>query len=274
MNIDLPSDDNSSNDNSTFGGRIDLYEAYWLYVDGVRCVGPVLRQSEASEEDTDRSPLARHYSHFYEKKQEHKKKCSGLPGNLPKYKDHFGEPKGDVRKVPEDNLIDLGIDLDDDDDPIWLPPEYELPAVWENDIESMDNGELQNLVSKLRNEKADLEDECDKLREQLAEINKSLSNYLELKDSGDTQPVSDGAAHPRTCKNCGRTFDSRATKQEHLPQCTGSDTESTGEESTDELAELADDLPELNESQASTSHESMSEEEELENLNHLISDSL
>ena len=35
LDIQLPSDGNSDDD-SIFGGRIDAYEAYWLYVDGVR----------------------------------------------------------------------------------------------------------------------------------------------------------------------------------------------------------------------------------------------
>lgn len=274
MNIDLPSDDNSSNDDSIFGGRIDLYEAYWLYVDCVRCVGPVLRQSEATKEDTDRSPLARHYNHFYEKKQNHKEKCSDLPGNLPKYKDHFGEPQGDVRKVPEDNLTELGIDLEEGDDPIWLPPEYELPSVWENNLENMDKEELKDLVRKLRSEKNDLEETRDELREQLAEIGESISNYLDLKHSEDTQSVSTGAAHPRTCKKCGETFESRAAKHGHLSHCDGADTETPNEESTEELADLAEELPELSESQAPTSHDNRSEEEELDNLNHLINGSL
>jgi hypothetical protein len=134
MDIELPSDDNRSNNQGFFDGRIDLYEAYWLYVDGVRYVGPVLEQSGATKKDTDRSPLARHYNHFYEKKEAYREKCSDLPKTLPKYKDQFGEPQGSVNQISRDRLDDLGISWEEGDDPIWLPPEYELPSVWENNL--------------------------------------------------------------------------------------------------------------------------------------------
>jgi hypothetical protein len=270
MDIDLPSDDNSSKDDSVFGGRIDLYESYWLYVDGVRCIGPVLRNSAASKEDTDRSPLARHYIHFYEKKEEHKEKCRDLPGNLPKYKEHFEEPRGDVRKVPRENLEDLGIDWEEEDDPIWLPPEYELPSVWESDLESMDEAELRDLVRTLRSEKTELQNERDELEERLAEIGTSISNYLTARDT----PGSQQNSSPRTCEKCGETFDSKAAKHGHSSHCEGVSDSSQSESSTRELKQIAEDLPELSERQSEANHENRSPEEELENLNHLLQGSL
>jgi hypothetical protein len=272
MDIDLPSDDDSPNDDSTFDGRIDLYEAYWLYVDGVRCVKPVLKQSEATKDDTDRSPLARHYNHFYEKKEDHKEKCRGLPGSLPKYKKEFEEPRGDVRKVPDENLRDLGIDLNEGDDPIWLPPEYELPSVWENDLEKMDKAELQKRVRTLRSKNEKLRDERDELQERLAKVGSSLSAYLDLKQSEEnSEPAS-----ARTCENCGQTFDSKQAKQGHLIHCDSSDPmrHDDSESDTQDLEQLADELPELSKQQSADTRENTSSEEELENLNHLLRGSL
>lgn len=256
---------------------MDLYEAYWLYVDGVRCVGPVLKQSEATKDDTDCSALARHYNHFYEKKEEHKQKCSKLPGTLPKYKDQFEEPRGDVRKVPKDNLADLGISLEEGDDPIWLPPEYELPPVWENDLETMDGAELRDLVRTLRAENKDIQDKHDELQEQLSKVARSLSNYLDLKQDNEAQQTSS----PRTCEKCGKTFESKAAKHGHSGHCEGSDglgstvqAHSQTKPATEELEQLAEGLPELNKQQSAKSHENVSAGEELENLNHLLQGSL
>lgn len=278
MDIDLPSSEKSTNDDSVFGGRIDLYEAYWLYVDGVRCVGPVLQQSEATKEDTDRSPLARHYNHFYQKKQKHKEKCKGLPGNLPKYKEHFQQPRGDVQQVPEDNLADLGIELNEGDDPIWLPPEYELPPVWENDLADMDESSLRNLVRQLRAEKNDLQDERDELQAKLAQISSSLSNYLDLKEDDETRQTSQDTSSPQTCEQCGRTFDSKAAKHGHSSHCDGESPTNgdvpQSESYTNELEQLAEELPELSDQQLTRGHVEVSADEELGNLNHLLNDSL
>jgi hypothetical protein len=274
MDIDLPSDENESDDDSIFDGRIDLYEAYWLYVDGVRCVGPLLEQSAATKNDTERSPLARHYNHFYEKKQEHKRQCKSLPGNLPKYKRHFDEPRGNVQKVPRDNLDELGIAWDEGDDPIWLPPEYELPPVWEDDLEGMDKAELNNLVRSLRSENEKLREERDQLKQKLAKISESISNYLSLNEPNEPQQ----ATSPQTCEKCGRTFDSKAAKHGHSSHCDGSvptDNQNPPTKSeAKELAQLAEELPELSEEQSSEDYEHLSAEEELENLNHLLQGSL
>lgn len=274
MDINLPSDGDQTDNNSVFNGRIDLYEAYWLYVDGVRCVGPLLEQSAATKDDTDRSPLARHYKHFYEKKQEHKRQCKSLPGNLPKYKRHFEKPRGDVQKVPRDNLDELGIEWDEGDDPIWLPPEYDLPSVWENDLEGMCRAELTDLVRSLRSENDKLREERNQLKQRLAEINTSISNYLSSIESEDSQQSSSS----RTCEKCGRTFDSKAAKHGHSSHCDDSaqaDNQSRPAESeTKKLAQLAEELPELSEEQSSGNPEDTSPGEELENLNHLLQGSL
>lgn len=178
MGIELPPDGDSSTNDSIFEGRRDLYEEYWLYVDAVRYIGPVLEQSKATEEDENRSPLARHYSHFYEKKEEYKEKCSGLPGTLPKYKEAFEEPKGDARKVPESELNDHGIELNEGDDPIWLHPEYELPEVWETDLQSLDEAGLKKVIEQLREENEDLREERNELQERLERISELLSDYI------------------------------------------------------------------------------------------------
>lgn len=169
MKFEFPSDDDP-----IFDERIDLYEAYWVYVDGVRYVKPVLKQSQATKADKNRSPLARHYNHLYRKKEEYKAKCRDLPGSLPKYKDHFEEPKGDVRKIPKRELEKLGIEYSPSDDPIWLPVEYELPAVWDDDLENTTVEELKEVVSRLRKENTELQEERDELREQLDEIRRLL----------------------------------------------------------------------------------------------------
>jgi len=267
MDIELPSDEKHEDD-SVFGGRIDAYEAYWLYVDGVRYVGPALEQSEATKDDGDRSPLARHYNHFYEKKEEYKDRCRDLPGTLPKYKDHFGEPRGDVRKIPEHRLADLGLG-EEGDDPIWLPPEYELPDVWENDLDKMDKSELQDLVEKLRKEKKQLKQERDDLREQLEQVRQSLTSFLDDRgadkaDSGDY-----------TCSNCGKSFESRAARNGHKPHCDGTQSgrgRADEDASQRDLEQLAEDLPEILEEQSNKTHEGV--EEELKNLNHLLQGSL
>ncbi|MXR52053.1 hypothetical protein GRX03_10635 [Halovenus sp. WSH3] len=269
MDIELPSD-NDQEDDSVFGGRIDAYEAYWLYVDGVRYVGPALEQSEATKQDEDRSPLACHYNHFYEKKEEYKDRCKDLPGSLPKYKDHFEEPRGDVRKIPEHRLSDLGLGQEGDD-PIWLPPEYELPDVWENDLDEMDEPELRDLVEKLREEKKELKQERDDLREKLKQVRQSLTSFLD----DESMNKSDGDSAAYTCNNCGRAFESRAARNGHKPHCDGV---SSGNRASDDnasrqdLAQLAEDLPEILEEQSDTDHESA--EEELKNLNHLLQGSL
>lgn len=270
MGIDLPSDDDSSERDSVFDTRIELYEAYWLYVDGVRFIGPVLEQSTATEEDTDQSPLARHYNHFEKKKQGHKQKCRELPGNLIKYKDRFEEPRGDVREVSRDTMDDLGIDWEEGDDPIWLPSEYELPSAWENDLEGMGMAELRDLVRTLRTEKAELQNERDELEERLAKIGTSISNYLNAENVAEARQPSS----PRTCETCGKTFDSKAAKHGHSSHCEGPSAGSQPDSNPEELRQIAEDLPELSERQSEENHENQSPEQELENLNHLLQGSL
>ncbi|TKX46353.1 hypothetical protein EXE41_10100 [Halorubrum sp. SD690R] len=268
MDIDLPSDNNRPENDSVFGGRIDLYEAYWLYVDGVRYVGPVLKQSEATKDDEDRSPLARHYNHFYEKKEEHKKKCRDLPKGLRKYKQHFEEPRGNVVKVPRDRLNDLGINWEEGDDPIWLPPEYELPAVWENGLENMGQSELRELVRKLRSENDELRDQRDELKEKLAEVRRSLSVYLDKEQRNEKEDaITDSVV---TCEDCGATFENKAGLHGHKSHCDA--TESTVD--AGDLEQLAEELPELSDHQSSEGHGNATPEEELENLNHLLKGSL
>ncbi|WP_058997890.1 hypothetical protein [Haloarcula sp. CBA1127] len=269
MDIELP-DDGDSDDDSIFGGRIDSYEAYWLYVDGVRYVGPALEQSEATKDDEDQSPLARHYNHFYEKKEEYKKKCRDLPGTLPKYKDHFNEPRGDVRKIPEHRLADLDLG-EEGDDPIWLPPEYELPAVWENDLDEMDKSELVSLVEKLREEKKEIKLERDNLRDQLKQVRQSLTTFL---DDEERDPSESDTAN-FTCSSCGQTFESRAARNGHKPHCDEAQTsgnDAVGNASRQDLAQIAEDLPDLLNEQSNVTHEGA--KEELDNLNHLLQGSL
>ena len=268
MDIDLPSDDNSSDDGSGFGGRIDLYEAYWLYVDGVRYVGPVLKQSEATADDEDRSPLARHYNHFYEKKEEHKEKCRELPKTLPAYKEHFEEPRGEVVEIPRKKLDGLGIEWEEGDDPIWLPPEYELPSVWENDLENMDRTELRELIRTLRSENDELRDERDELKEKLREVRQSLSAYLNVER--EDEPDRSGTDSSLTCDDCGASFESEAGLHGHKSHCDGKDSAID----TDDLEHLAKELPELSDHQSPKSHDKPAPEEELRNLNHLLKGSL
>ena len=278
MNIDLPSDGDASNDDSVFGGRIDLYEAYWLYVDGVRYTSAVLERSEATKEDEDHSPLARHHNHFYEKKEQQKEKCRDLPGNLPKYKEYFKEPQGNVRKIPREEFQKHGIEWEEGDDPIWLPPEYELPSVWEDDLKGMEEPELRELVGRLRQEAVELREERDDLRERLVSVRQSLSNYLdELPDVSSSQP-GDSSQSPKTCESCGRTFETKAARHGHKPHCDGITVrDGRGRAKTKSarpLEQLAKELPELSEQQLTSNHDALSAEEELENLNHLLSKSL
>ena len=268
MDIELPSDGNSSGDDSVYGGRVDLYEAYWLYVDGVRYIGPVLKQSAATAEDTETSPLARHYTHFYEKKEKHKERCAELPGSLPGYKDHFEEPRGDVQKVPRERLDELGIDWKESDDPIWLPPEYELPEVWDDDLSTLDKAELQDLVHELRSENEELRDERDELEGKLADVASALSRFLDSSSDGEGQAQNGSRDSAHICDNCGKSFDSKAAKHGHSSHCDGA------ESTLEDLEELANELPELNDEQSAEGHSDVSREEELENLNHLLKGSL
>lgn len=285
MDIELPSDDGSSNDDSVFDGRIDRYEAYWLYVDGMRFTSTALGRSAATEDD-DHSPLARHYNHFYEKKEKYKRRCSELPGNLPKYKDHFQEPRGDARQVSKDELDDLGISIEEGDDPIWLPSEYELPPVWEDDLENMDTAEMRELIKKLRKENGQLRNDRDTLRDQLETVSQSLSNYLDKGKSDENSQnnrateTSPSSASP-ICEKCGKRFNSKSAMHGHKPHCneTASQDSRNGKDSgytsePVELEQLAEELPEVSEQQSTTSHEALSAEEELENLNHLLNSGL
>lgn len=241
MDIELPSGEGTPDDESIFGGRIDLYEAYWLYVDGVRYIGPILERSDATEDDLGLSPLAQHYHHFYTKKEEHKEKCRDLPGNLPEYKEHFKEPRGEVRKIPQDELEELGIEWDRDDDPIWLPPEYELPPVWENDVQNMGDEGLRKLVAELQEDKRELQEERDELRRRLSEIRESLTHYLDSNSSTSSEETNRAEI---------------ASSKKNLQQ-------------------LAEDLPKLQiRKQPDIVHEDKSVQKELENLNHLLKGSL
>lgn len=268
MDIELPSDDSSSADDSVYGGRVDLYEAYWLYVDGVRYVGPILEQSAATADDTESSPLARHYNHFYEKKEDHKEKCADLPGSLPGYKKQFGEPRGDVEKVPREKLDELRIEYKETDDPIWLPPEYELPEVWDDDLTALDKTELQDLVQELRSKNEELREERDELESRLTEVANALSSFLDSSGDVETQSTDQGNGLEYICENCGRSFESKAAKHGHSSHCDGSSP------ALEDLEALADELPELNDEQVNRAQDSASREEELENLNHLLKGSL
>lgn len=268
MDIDLPSDGDTSGDDSVYGGRVDLYEAYWLYVDGVRYVGPVLDQSSATKEDTERSPLARHYNHFYEKKEKHKEKCSDLPGSLPGYKDHFGEPRGEVQKVPRGKLDELGIEWKENDDPIWLPPEYELPEVWEDDLGTLDRAALQDRIHELHAENEKLRNERDELESRLAEVASSLSSFLDSEQGSEAQDTGGNGEPAHICENCGKSFSSEAAKHGHSSHCDGA------KSTLEDLEELANELPELSDEQSAEGHSDVSREEELENLNHLLNGSL
>lgn len=268
MDIDLPSDDDPSGDDSVYGGRVDLYEAYWLYVDGVRYVGPVLEQSPATAEDTETSPLARHYNHFYEKKENHKERCADLPGSLPEYKDRFREPRGDVRKVPRGKLDELGIEWKETDDPIWLPTEYELPEVWEDDLGTLDRAALQERIRKLRAENEKLRDERDELESRLAEVASSVSSLLDSEQGSEAQDTGGNSGPAHVCENCGKSFSSEAAKHGHSSHCDGSSS------AVEDLEDLAKKLPELNDEQATEGDSTVPREKELENLNHLLNGSL
>lgn len=267
MDIELPPG-GSQEENAPLSSRIDAYEAYWLYVDGVRYVGPALKQSEATKNDGDQSPLARHYNHFYEKKEEYKEQCRDLPKNLPKYKDHFEEPRGDVRKIPEHRLAELGLG-EKGDDPIWLPPEYELPDVWDNSLDEMNSSELRDLVEKLRDENHQLKQERDELREKLEQVQQSLEGFLndvELNSNSDDSTT-------YTCENCGRQFESRAARNGHKPHCDGPNSNKPADEQSHQnIKQLAEDLPRMLEEQSNMTHEGA--QSEMKNLNHLLQGSL
>jgi hypothetical protein len=266
--IELPSDGSSSGE-SSLDERYDLYEAYWLYVDGYRYTKSALGQSGATEEDTDRSPLARHLEHFYDKKEVYKDKCRDLPGSLPQYKEHFEEPQGDVSKIPLSDFDKAGIDWEEGDDPIWLPPEYELPPVWEDSLQSLDESEMRDIIRKLREER-------DELREQLETVNRSLTKYLNSQTSGDTTApeTNHAAVSARTCENCGEVFDSKAAKNGHKGHCNENELQESGSQPASELEQLAEQLPEISEQQTTARYETTTGEDTLENLNHLLNDCL
>lgn len=232
--------DETNSEDSIFDERLDLYEAYWVYVDGVRYVGSVLRHSEATKEDTDISPLARHFQHLYDKKEELKKQCRSLDGTLPEYKEHFKKPTGNVRKIPRSEIEDLNIKWTEGDDPIWLPREYELPSVWDG-TDDLDPESLQQEVRQLRKQNKQLRKEKDSLRHHLSEIQQSISTLLNAETEIDPD-----------------------RKRSNVSEST---------EKT--LRELAESVPETQlEKEATPTIDGDGLEEDLDNLNHLLKGTL
>lgn len=144
MAFSLPTDVRTDNDNTnaaveaepetTFGGdRIDNYEDYWLSVDMVRILGKSCKRlGVAKVKDAERSPWAAHYVHYRDLKNENKETCTDLKGNLPTYREEFGEPETDCQKITAENAEEIGLtadDFGDDEDPIFVPVDYEPPEV-------------------------------------------------------------------------------------------------------------------------------------------------
>ncbi|WP_200531609.1 MULTISPECIES: hypothetical protein [unclassified Halorubrum] len=134
--------DSDSNDETTFGGeRIEEYEDYWKAISMVRLLKKSCKAlGVAKVKDSGKSPWADHYGHFaaiaYGTDDEPglKETCQDLPGNLPEYKDEFETPEGDFDVITAETAEDFGLpadDFGDDEDPIFVPVEYEAPEeVW------------------------------------------------------------------------------------------------------------------------------------------------
>lgn len=140
---DSSSDSSSDSEPETiFGGeRVEEYEDYWKAISMVRLLKKSCKAlGVAKVKDQGRSPWADHYGHFagiaYGTDDETglKETCDDLDGNLPAYKDEFGEPEGEFDVITKDNAEDFGLPADefgDDEDPIYVPVEYDAPEeVW------------------------------------------------------------------------------------------------------------------------------------------------
>lgn len=107
------------------------YEQYWRAVDAYRFLGPALLNSDATKNDPEDSPLASAYLTARNRRVELCDKCRDLPGSLPEYRDTFDTPQlFDARLVTDDELEQHNISLDPEDDPIFLPTNFTLPATW------------------------------------------------------------------------------------------------------------------------------------------------
>nr|BDD45078.1 hypothetical protein 10 [bacterium] len=127
---------------TTFGGeRVEEYEDYWKAISMVRLLKKSCKAlGVAKVKDAGKSPWADHYGHFaaiaYGTDDEKglKDVTAEMKGNLPKYKDEFEAPEGEFEVITKENADEFGLPEDafeDDEDPIFVPEDYEAPAeVW------------------------------------------------------------------------------------------------------------------------------------------------
>lgn len=161
MSIKLPTDVSTESTTATetetetdprekYAGHEGTYFDYWGYTD-LKRYGQKACQTlgVAKVKDAGKSPFADHYCHFRDEQKVLKDKVNGqgdfeadgaLPGSLPDFKEAFGEPEFDHIKVTADNADEFGIDPDlfkEDEDPIFVKADYEVPeTVWYDDEET------------------------------------------------------------------------------------------------------------------------------------------
>lgn len=117
--------------------RTELFEDYWLLIGLTHAEGSRLGASEATKNDTDRSPLARAYEHFKAQKTELAKKVRDHEYTFAEYAEHFKQPKGDVTHLTNDDFRDFGVAADKlPRHPVFVPSEYELAPVWDESIQN------------------------------------------------------------------------------------------------------------------------------------------
>lgn len=140
-NIDVASPRAPDTVQNTLSDRTTKYEQYWRAVDAYRFLGPTLLASDATKNDTDRSPLATAYVTARDRRNELREDCRDLPGSLPSYREKFDEPQFDYRHPTTDELEQAAIVLDDDDDRIYLPADFTTPETWAETEEDIDESE-------------------------------------------------------------------------------------------------------------------------------------
>ncbi|PSP72952.1 hypothetical protein BRC86_10785 [Halobacteriales archaeon QS_3_64_16] len=150
-------------DESTFEGRVDEYDEYWVAVDLTRFLGQLLNDSDATAKNTGNSKLAREYTKYKQLKNVLKQECSNMPGTLPLYKEEIG-PKSEWKVMTKEHLKQNGVEIPGQEkdsiakfefksyhDDIALPGGYDIPEVWsQSELVDEQDVSLEDLPEKTR----------------------------------------------------------------------------------------------------------------------------
>lgn len=148
MSITLPSSDSidAENDESdaedtVFDERVEAYEDYWKLCSVIRVVSGVAETAGVPtffKDAADESPLAAYGYEIAKMKSDQKaeiadmKDAGDLPedANLPEYVDQFETPEYDHDVITAEDTAEWSLPDDhvDDDDPIFVPDDMDLPT--------------------------------------------------------------------------------------------------------------------------------------------------